>query len=541
MEAIVSRVRQALREAGVEGGASVVVAASGGVDSTALLDVLDGLQYRLHVAHLDHALRPNSAADGRFVASEAQRRGLPCSVERRDVGAYALSEGLSLEEAGRRQRYAFLDRIADRTGAEFIALGHHADDQAETVILRLLRGSGATGLGGMEIVRAGRYLRPLLRVWRAEIEKYVRQRGLSLEEAGRRQRYAFLDRIADRTGAEFIALGHHADDQAETVILRLLRGSGATGLGGMEIVRAGRYLRPLLRVWRAEIEKYVRQRGLRYRADPSNRDPRFLRNRVRGELMPLLKSYNSNIAEVLNRTAALLKAEDDLLAELTQEALDTVSCERCSDKVALDSTRLLAYHIAMQRRVLRAALQGLAEAESPFDFARVERVRGWIGAGDQRLQVLGAGLRGQGCGTRYILRRGRRPTVACGFDIPGALVLREHGAKIRVQVCSPEHFDKAQLGGAQVALDADRLGARVQVRSLRSGDRFQPLGMEGHKKLSDFLIDAKWPKISRDEVLVLARGEEIAWVAPLRSSHAFRIQPTTRRIALCTLRPWDGD
>ena len=457
MEAIVASVRQVLQEAGLEAGASVVVAASGGVDSTVLLDILDGLGYPLYVAHLDHALRPNSAADSRFVAGEAKRRGLPCLIERRDVGAFARTEGLSLEEAGRRQRYAFLDQVADRVGTEFIILGHHADDQAETVILRLLRGSGATGLGGMEIAREGRYLRPLLRVRRAEIEKYAHQRGL------------------------------------------------------------------------------------RYRKDPSNRDPRFLRNRVRGELMPLLKSYNPNIAEVLNRTAALLKAEDDLLAELTQEALDTVVCERCNDKVALDSTRLLAYHIAVQRRILRAALQGLAAADGPFDFVRVEQVRGWIGAGDKRLRVLGAGLWGQGCGTRYILRRGQRPPVACGFDIPGALVLREHGAEIRVQIVSPKYFDKAQLGGAQVALDADHLGERVQVRSLRPGDRFQPLGMEGHKKLSDFLIDAKWPKISRDEVLVLTRGEKIAWVAPLRSSHAFRIKSTTSRIALCTLRRWDGD
>ena len=457
MEAIVASVRQVLQEAGLQAGASVVVAASGGVDSTVLLDVLDGLGYRLHVAHLDHALRSDSAVDSRFVSDEAKRRGLPCSVERRDVRAYARTEGLSLEEAGRRQRYAFLDQVAGRVGAEFIALGHHADDQAETVILRLLRGSGATGLGAMAIAREGRYLRPLLRVRRAEIETYARQRGLC------------------------------------------------------------------------------------YREDPSNRDPRFLRNRVRGELMPLLKSYNSNIAEVLNRTAALLKAEDDLLAELTQEALDTVVCERCNDKVALDSTRLLAYHIAIQRRVLRAVLQGLAAADGPFDFARVEQVRGWIGAGDKRLRVLGARLRGQGCGTRYILRRGQRPPVARCLDIPGVLVLREYGVKIRVQVVSSEHFDKSQLGGAQVALDADRLGERVQVRSLRPGDRFQPQGMEGHKKLSDFLIDAKWPKISRDEVLVLTRGEEIAWVAPLRSSHAFRIKSTTSRIALCSLRRWHGN
>lgn len=453
IETIVANVRRVLQEVGLEAGAGLVVAASGGLDSTVLLDVLDGLGYRLHVAHLDHALRPDSADDSRFVAAEAKRRGLPCSIERCDVGAYARTEGLSLEEAGRRQRYALLDRVADQVAARFIALGHHADDQAETVLLRLLRGSGATGLGAMEIVREGRYLRPLLRVRRAEIEGYARHRGL------------------------------------------------------------------------------------RYRADPSNRDPRFLRNRVRGELMPLLNSYNPNIAAVLNRTAALLKAEDNLLAELTQEALDTVVCERCHDKVALDSARLVTYHIAVQRRVLRAALQGLG----PVDFSRVEQVRDWIGAGDQRVRILGAGLRGQGCGTRYILRRGQRPSVVGRCDIPGALVLSEHGVEIRVQIVSPECFDKAQLGGAQVALDADRLGTQVQVRSLRLGDRFQPLGMAGHKKLSDFLIDAKWPKISRDEVLVMTQEEEIAWVAPLRPSHAFRIQSTTRRIALCTLRRWNGD
>ena len=116
----------------------------------------------------------------------------------------------------------------------------------------------------------------------------------------------------------------------------------------------------------------------------------------------------------------------------------------------------------MQRRMLRAVLQGLAATENPFDFVRIEQVRSWIGAGDKRLQVLGAGLTGQGCGTRYILRRGRRPPVARCLDIPGALVLREYGVKIRVQVVSPEHFDKAQLGGAQVALDADRLGERCK-------------------------------------------------------------------------------
>lgn len=460
MEAIVESTRQVVRQVGLAAGDCLIVAVSGGIDSMVLLDILDRLRaelcFRLHLVHLDHGLRSESRADSYFVAAEALRRGLPCSVERQDVEVYAREERLSLEEAGRRLRYAFFDEVLRQTGALFVALGHHADDQAETVLMRLLRGSGATGLGAMELVRDGRYIRPLLGVHRRAIERYAQQRGLTSRE------------------------------------------------------------------------------------DPSNRDSRFLRNRVRCELLPLLKEYNPNIAETLNRTARLLKDEDHLLIELAEKALTTVVFESYNDKIALDSTGLLDYHIALQRRVVRAVLQRLAAAEKPFDFSAVEQVLGWIRTGDERLRELGGGLRCQGSGSRYFFCRGRRPQIACSLEIPGAVILAGHGVEIRAEIVSVEHFEQIrnELGGEQVAFDADRLGERLQLRSVQPGDRFQPLGMVGHKKLSDLLIDAKWPKILRDEVLVLTRDEEIAWVAPLRSSHAFRVDAATSRIALCQFRRW---
>ncbi len=363
--------------------------------------------------------------------------------------------------------------------------------------------------------------------------------GRSLEEAGRLVRYAFLDEVAQAVSASHIALGHHADDQAETVLMRLLRGSGATGLGAMDSVRGGRYLRPLLEVWRGEIETYARERNLSYREDASNRDRRFLRNRVRGELLPVLRQYNANISAALNRTARLLKDEDALLAELAQEALTAVVCERCSDKIALDSKGLVDYHIAVQRRVVRAVLGGLSTAEGPFDFVVVERILRYIATGDERLRELGAGIRGQGGGNRYILRRGHRPEIACSLALPGMVVLPGHGAEVHCEIAPAAHFDhiRGELGGAVAAFDADRLGKQVCLRSPRPGDRIQPLGMSGHKKLSDLFTDCKWPRILRDEVLVLACGEEIAWVAPLRSSHAFRVDAATVRMAVCRLRP----
>ncbi len=458
MELIVHSARQVMFQVKVGADSRLIVAVSGGIDSIVLLDILDQLRgelgYQLHLAHFDHALRPESSADGRFVAEEASRRGLPCTVERRDVGEHAQDEKLSLEEAG-----------------------------------RLLR-------------------------------------------------YAFFEEVAGCVGASFVVLGHHAEDQAETVLMRLLRGSGATGLGAMEVVRKGRYLRPLLSVRRTEIETYAQDRGLRHREDASNLDMHFLRNRIRWELLPLLEEYNPKITETLNRTARLLKDEDHLLSDFAEEAITAVVCESYNDKITLDSSVLVDYHIAVQRRVVRAVLQGLSAAESPFNFAVVEQILDWIRTGDKGLHDLSGGLRCQGNGSRYFLRRGHWPPVESVLTVPGAVALVDQGIEIRAEIVSVEHFVQIKdgLGAGQVAFDADRLGAQVQLRSTRPGDRFRPLGMVGHKKLSDLLIDAKWPRILRDEILVLAQGEDIAWVLPLRSSHTFRVDSATRRVALCQFR-----
>ena len=305
----------------------------------------------------------------------------------------------------------------------------------------------------------------------------------------------------------------------------------------MEAVREGR-LRPLLSARRKEIETYALQRGLCHREDSSNRDMYFLRNRIRWELLPLLEEYNPKITETLNRTARLLKDEDHLLSDLAEEAITAVVCESYNDKITLDSSVLVDYHIAVQRRVVRCVLQGLSAAESPFNFAVVEQILDWIWAGDKGLHELSGGLRCQGNGSRYFLRRGHWPSVESVLAVPGAVVLVDQGIEIRAEIVSVEHFVQIKdgLGAGQVAFDADRLGAQVQLRSMRPGDRFRPLGMVGHKKLSDLLIDAKWPRILRDEILVLAQGEDIAWVLPLRSSHTFKVDSATRRVALCQFR-----
>ena len=462
---IMAQVRVLLEEQTVLAqGEKVVLAVSGGLDSMVLLDLMDRLRkemgIELHVAHLDHQLRPESAADSRFVVREADRRGLPCTCGSLDVAGYAHRERLSLEDGARRLRYRFLDEVACETGAGKIALGHHAGDQAETVIMRLLRGSGTRGLGGMEMLRQGVYFRPMLE----------------------------FERVA--------------------------------------------------------LEEYAREASLEFREDASNADLRFVRNRIRHRLMPQLQRYNPGIVATLQRTARLLRDEDDFLDIAAEEALEKATWKEgipgCGPgKITLDASRLLGYHIALQRRIVRKLLQGLSMREGPFDFDHVERVLGVARRPDSGLHVIAAGLAVQRSRELLIVGRMEGVSVEGKICVPGEIAVPEGGISLHAKRLPVSCFSakKMDLGRERAAFDAARLGTELCFRSPRPGDRFQPLGMTGHKKLSDFFIDRKWPRLLRDELLLLTRPDgEIVWVVGLRPGHSFRVRPDTQEIVLVEWR-----
>ncbi len=447
-----------LREvAKVRTGERLLLALSGGLDSVVLLDLLDRLRHELdlglHVAHFDHQLRPDSGGDSRFAAELAAARGLPCTCGSGDVAGHA------------------------------------------------------------------------------------RRHRLSLEAAARELRYAFLDEVALATGCQYLALAHHADDQAETLLLRLLRGSGTTGLGAMRPVRQGRYLRPLLAVERNVLATYAQTEGLEFREDPSNRDLRFVRNRVRRELIPQLQAqYNPALVQVLGRTAQILQAEDSLLDELAQQALQTVVCARSPLKIVLAAPSLVNYHIAVQRRIVRTLFE--AQGQGPFDFAQLEAVLELARRAGSGLLPLRAGWRMQRAGDLLILRRGQLSPAEEKVQSPGRTPVPTRNCTLVAQVLPADSFSglKERLGAWCAALDADQLAETLTLRSPRPGDRFQPLGLQGRKKLSDFLIDRKWPRILRDELLLLTCGDQIAWVAGLAIGHPFRVRQDTRRLLLLEMQ-----
>lgn len=453
---LVAAVEAALREsAGMRAGDGVVVAVSGGVDSMVLLDALvrlaGPLGLRLCVAHLDHGMRPGSAADAEFVAAAAAAHGLECRRGKADVPALARREKRSPEEAARHARYAFLEKVRDETGSRWIALGHHAGDQAETVLLHLLRGAGTGGLGAMAPVGAGGCVRPLL----------------------------------------------------------------AQG--------------------REEIEAYARQRALAFRTDETNQDLAVPRNRIRHELLPLLAAgYNPEVSQALCRAADILREECAALEEIARTALETVSCERRRDLVVLAAPQIVRYHIAVQRHLLRSALVVLSPGEEPISFAHLGSLTRLLDRGDGGPLSLGRGIDAQVADGRLILRRGTPPDFVRPIAVPGRTEIGERCLVVVARLISPASFGQLRpaLGGWRAAFDADVAGPHLALRSGREGDRLQPLGMEGRKKVSDLFVDAKIPRLLRPEHPVVTRGQEILWVAGVRTAHAYRVRTGSRCVLL---------
>ncbi|MBL7076592.1 MAG: tRNA lysidine(34) synthetase TilS [Kiritimatiellae bacterium] len=438
----------------------LLLAVSGGADSVALLLAMHALKrsfgFRITVAHLDHQLRGSEGrADAAFVASLAKRLRVACVTGRSDVRGVARRKHISLEMAAREVRYRFLARTARAKGTTAIVTAHTADDQAETVLLRLARGSGATGLGG---------IRP---------EGRVSELGL--------------------------------------------------GIPPSDIV----LLRPLLDVSRADIEAFLNRADQPWREDVSNASTAFLRNRVRHELLPLLEArLNPSVRQTLCRTAEILAEEEEWLNDMAARALD--DCLDDGDRLERKALGLLPP--ALARRVVRRWLMTAGVPPDAVDFGAVERVRA-LAAQDAGSREVA--LQGPQC----VVRRYGQLSVETaapmhapfrvGLTVPGETLLPEQG--LRVVVCREpgvvrEAGDEPGRLPASASLSCRAVGRRrLYLRSAQPGDRLQPYGMKGSRKLQDIFVDAKVPADQRGSIPILECGGAIAWIPGYRIAHPFRV------------------
>ncbi|HXI83292.1 MAG TPA: tRNA lysidine(34) synthetase TilS [Verrucomicrobiae bacterium] len=350
------------------------------------------------------------------------------------------------------------------------------------------------------------------------------------EDSARRARQEFFGRVAERTGIKKLVLAHTADDQVETFLLRLLRGAGVPGLVGIWPERqlgTLRVIRPMLKVRRLEIMEYLAAKKLSYREDKSNTDTRFTRNRIRHGLLPLLeREYNPAIRDVLLNTAEILRDEDFYLLHHVAQRFYMAACQND----AVNVKTLANYQTAIQRRVLRFWLGGDSENGPSFTFEQIEAVR-HAALGD----APGAAIDLPDDLVVYReyewLRKARRKDLEpvkgnWPLSLSGETVILELGMRFILR-----HSDESPR--PKECFDADALGEGLFVRTWENGDRFQPLGMSETKKLQDFFVDEKVPRLKRGRVpLVCTADGRIAWVVGGRIAEPFKVRDDTHRI-LC--------
>jgi tRNA(Ile)-lysidine synthase len=441
-------------------------------------------------------------------------------------------------------------------GPDSVALLHLLTELAPRLSIRLGVAHLDHGLRPEFADRDARFVAALSRDYglpfytgQRNVTAYRLERKLSLEEAARRVRYAFFEELAQKLGFDKIALGHHADDNAKLMLMFMIRGSGATGFSGIPPVRQDRIVRPLIRLSRREIMDYVAAADLAYTIDHTNRDERYLRNRIRHHLLPMLRThYNPGIDKVLNRFAEIMRAENQWMDSLLAASYEAARIDFGHRELRLSLTKVHPLDPALKRRLLRKAIADVKSDLRRISFQHVDSLLRLIDGGVQSFRLdLPDRIRVRRIGDVLEISREERPlrqvrddsTVAkkssYRYDIPSigtlpvTVDIPEAQLCIRFARLRPE--DRPNLGGQQVAFfDMDKLKFPLSLRNICPGDRFVPLGIRGRQKVKKYFIDHKVPVHLRTSCPVLVSQGQIAWLVGHRIDERYKLEPGTRRI-----------
>ena len=369
-------------------------------------------------------------------------------------------------------------------------------------------------------------------VEKVDVPEIQRTLRLSPEEAARLVRYEFLERVADEVGANRIAVGHTADDQVETVFLNILRGAGIDGLSGMPPVR-GVIIRPLIETRRAVVEEYVEQHNLRPRIDATNLLATYARNRIRLELLPLLRrEYNPEIDSAILRLSELASQDSAYLNMEAEEALGRLKTSEDEQSISLSGPGLLSCRLAIRRRVIRTAVGKLRAGLTDIGFVHVEELLRLLDGGKDFRCDLPGGIYAERAGETLTVSSSKPaelPIIYCyELSIPGRTEVPEIGVVIEVEAAPgaievirpPESFE--------VVLDRGSIVGKLRVRNWEPGDRIRPLGLGGSKKVQDIFVDRKIPRAARHRVPIVVDDERIVWIVGLALSESVKVTGETR-------------
>jgi tRNA(Ile)-lysidine synthase len=478
----------------------VVVGVSGGADSVCLLHILAKWQkepgIKLHIAHLNHQLRGiESEADVEYVSTLAVSLGIPLTIDRQDVAAYRAERNCSIEEAARELRYAFLARVAREVGAHRIAIGHTRDDQVETILMHILRGSGITGLCGLAPCSPMAY----------------DSQGMSLTASPPSLPASPLSLRAKRSNLLVI--------------------------------------RPLLDITREETASYCQEHQIEPRIDSSNLSLSFFRNRLRLHLLPLLRQYNPSVDQALLRLADIAKEDDAFIEQQSSELWDEVARQE-NNTIYLNKKQIADLPIALQRQLLRAAVTKLAGDVRDIEATHIEAARSLLNKQPSKRVSLPHGLICQGGYDELVIASTARQSqlLPCPFPplpdefplkVPGQTVFpgwKAIASIVRERVASPSSRGLLSRGGRTgqnnlvAHFNLRKTGMKLFVRQRQPGDRFQPLGMNMPKKLYEFMVNAKIPRSWRDHIPIVCSPQQIIWVVGCRIDDRVKITKASQEI-----------
>jgi tRNA(Ile)-lysidine synthase len=451
-------------ECGLNENSTAIVGVSGGPDSIALLDLMQRSGIPVIAAHFNHQLREDAEKDELFVRDLSKKRKIRFVSERKNIIVLAKKNKRSIEEQARISRYKFLFETAKKYQATFVAVGHNTDDQVETVLMHLIRGSGLAGLCGMSI----------------------------------------------------------REDQTEW---------------GKGIV----LIRPLLSFWRSEIVEYCRSRGLEPVYDLSNNESIYHRNRIRHELIPFLNSYNPQIKKRIVDMAEVLKGEKEIISEAVQATWNQAVIKDEQHLIVMKIPNYLMGSKGMQRGLLRRSIYKLLPDQRDVDFLTIERARDFICTGRDGCIELIKDLILEREGEYVIISKagwGERfekyPQIDKSIKISkkeAEIPLNEHWSlKITNEIASDNQPIK-RTNSYQANIDADKVIYPIVVRTQAPGDRFQPLGLDGHSlKLSDFWINRKLPRKYRDHYPLVCDRSAIIWIPGFQPSENVKNTASTKRL-----------
>jgi len=361
-----------------------------------------------------------------------------------------------------------------------------------------------------------------------DVPSFIEEHRLSPEEGAREVRYKFLEEAAEKIKAKYIALGHNLNDQVETFLMRLLRGAGIEGLRGMLPVR-GKFIRPLIECSREEIMKFAQERGLDFREDRTNIEPKYLRNRIRLELLPLLKEYNPNIFATIARTEEILRQAGSFLEKLAADKLAEVTISQEPGRLILRSRK--APEI-IQEIMVRQAIFRVKGSLRGIGFAHLQAVCQAIKEDKGKIRIDLPGIIFERSGDNIIFAKSKRGRAAKKYnfplEVPGENILKEIGWKFSFEILKGHDFLKA--GNLEEYVDYAKIIKPVYVRNRREGDRFSPLGMKGTKKLKEFFIDEKVSRFKRDLIPLICDQNGIIWVVGYRLSERYKVASQTERM-----------